>query len=164
MKIEGFIYIFCITVGLIGTLNCASTTGKMTTRNTPPRTSGQTTQRTTPRTSAAPSYSYCYSCQYGLCPLPFRSSSLYVSRDVSYSGWCVKISDTTSLDSRASRGVGTSICSSRGCSWRIVSGVNKYVCCCHGNLCNSALATSKLNIFILFLSFLSVNFIKKIFF
>ncbi len=67
-------------------------------------------------------------------------------------------------DARATRGIGLGLCYSRGCSWRTVQGTRTYLCCCHGNLCNSSLPTAKSSIIILFLSFLMVTFTKKLFF
>ncbi|CAF1412518.1 unnamed protein product [Adineta ricciae] len=133
--------------------------------NTPPRTTPRTNTppRTTPRTTPRPRYSYCYTCQYGFCPLPFRRNGAYVREAISPTGYCVKISDTALTNSPARRDIGTGYCVTSGCGWRFVDGANKYVCCCYGNLCNSALPTSKLNIFILFLSVSLITFIKRYF-
>jgi hypothetical protein len=52
-------------------------------------------------------------------------------------------------------------CTSSGCSWRTIGFSTKYLCCCNGNLCNTAVSTSKLSILTLFLSFLIISFAKK---
>ncbi|CAF1345325.1 unnamed protein product [Adineta ricciae] len=171
MKVESSILIVCFIVSLFSEINGASSSVKPTTQNTPPRTTPRTNTppRTTPRTNTPPRttprprYSYCYTCQYGYCPLPFRRNGAYVRETISSSGYCVKISDTALTNSPARRDIGTGYCVTSGCGWRFVDGANKYVCCCYGNLCNSALPTSKLNIFILFLSVSLITFIKRYF-
>jgi len=52
-------------------------------------------------------------------------------------------------------------CASRGCSWRTIGLTRTYVCCCNGNLCNTAVSTSKLSILTLLLAFLVISFAKK---
>ncbi len=47
------------------------------------------------------------------------------------------MSTTNAPDAIATRGVAQpGLCSSNGCSWRVVSGVSTWVCCCNQDLCN----------------------------
>ncbi|CAF3166038.1 unnamed protein product [Rotaria socialis] len=77
----------------------------------------------------------CYYCS--TCPRPFTSASPYVTQVVSNTGWCAKMSATSSPDGIYTRGVAQpGLCSFNSCSWMTVSGVTTWVCCCNQGLCN----------------------------
>ncbi|CAF2259818.1 unnamed protein product [Rotaria magnacalcarata] len=63
----------------------------------------------------------CYYCS--TCPRPFRSSSTYVTRVSSNTGWCAKMSSSSLPDGISTRGIAQpGLCFSNGCSWRTVAG------------------------------------------
>ncbi|CAM4964651.1 unnamed protein product [Rotaria socialis] len=63
----------------------------------------------------------CYYCS--TCPRPFRSSSMYVTRVSSTTGWCAKMSSSSLPDEISTRGIALpGLCFSNGCSWKNVAG------------------------------------------
>ncbi|CAF3995817.1 unnamed protein product [Rotaria magnacalcarata] len=84
----------------------------------------------------------CYYCS--TCPRPFRSSSTYVTRVSSNTGWCAKMSSSSLPDGISTRGIAQpGLCFSNGCSWRTVAGRSTWVCCCNRDFCNTGISTSK---------------------
>ncbi|CAF0765618.1 unnamed protein product [Adineta steineri] len=79
--------------------------------------------------------SYCYFCGAN-CPRPFYPSSPYVSQVRSTTGWCVSMTTATTSYPYTLGVAVPNLCTSNGCSWKIYSGVNTWVCCCNNNLCN----------------------------
>lgn len=68
------------------------------------------------------------------------------------------MSTTSSVDGIYTRGVAQpNLCYSNGCSWQLVNGVNTWVCCCSGYLCNTAALNTKANL-IVFYSILITSF------
>jgi len=91
--------------------------------------------------SAERASGYCYYCSN--CPRPFYPSSPYVSQVYSSTGWCAMMSSTSSPDGIYTRAVAqTGLCYFNGCSWKLVSGVSTWVCCCNQNLCNAGVPTT----------------------
>ncbi|CAF2914523.1 unnamed protein product [Rotaria sp. Silwood2] len=84
---------------------------------------------------------YCYFCSN--CSQPFTPNSLYVTQVSSNTGWCAMMSRTNSPDGVYTRGAALpDLCSSNGCSWKTVSGVTTWVCCCNYDLCNAYVPTT----------------------
>ncbi|CAF0842532.1 unnamed protein product [Adineta steineri] len=80
--------------------------------------------------------SSCYFCGTN-CPRPFYSSSPYVSQVRSTTGWCASMSTSSAYNYPYTLGTAQpNLCTYNGCSWRMISGVNTWVCCCNSNLCN----------------------------
>ncbi|CAF0842511.1 unnamed protein product [Adineta steineri] len=80
--------------------------------------------------------SSCYFCGAN-CPRPFYSSNPNVRQASSNTRWCVSMSTSSLYNAPYTLGVAQpNLCTYNGCSWKIISGLRTWVCCCNNNLCN----------------------------